>query len=256
MYSDWKITWREALFSVIIIAILYGFGVWISNPLLTKATEKSQKVITAIKVSDNHKFDHIRRTNAGYFLADGNLIANDTIRMEELPGKYSRVKKVKEEYRTHVETYTTTDGKGHTTTHTRVYHSWDAVKHENFETKSYTFLGQRFTKKEINYSCSTTKDTTIYNKKFWGSDVRYVYYTTPVTVFGVMEGTAADKAYKDLNFRKGTTTKELVERAEKHNHDAPIGFWVLWWVMTAAIVFLFVYCENEWLEDKKNNVPM
>ena len=122
-YYDWKITWREVLFSVIIVAALYGLGVWLSNPILSSSTEKAQKVIAAIKVADPHKFDHIRRTNAGSFLADGYLIANDTIRLEELPGKYSRVKKVKEEYRLHVETYTTTDSKGHTTTHTRTYHS-------------------------------------------------------------------------------------------------------------------------------------
>ena len=257
MYGyGWKITWREILFSVIIIAFLFGIGVWISNPILTSATENSQKVISAIKVADPHKFDHIRRTNVGFFLADGDLIANDTITLPELPGKYSRVKKVKEEYRLHTETYTTTDSKGHTQVHTRTYHSWDAVGHEEFETKTFTFLEKRFTKKEIKYSCSTTKDTTIYNKKAWSNDIRYVYYTTPVTVFGVMEGTAADKTYKDLNFRRGATTKEVVEKAEKHIHSAPITFWVLWWIMIVAVVVLFVYAENDWLEDKNNNVPM
>ena len=256
MYSDWKITWREALFSVIIIAILYGFGVWISNPLLTKATEKSQKVITAIKVSDTHKFDHIRRTNVGYFLAEGTLIANDTITIPDIPGIYARIQKVKEEYRSHVETYTTTDDKGNTTTHTRIVWEWEKVDDWDYITKSYTFLGQRFTGKEIGYACRSTKDTTIYDRKLWGTDVRYVYYTTPIAVDGVIDGNAVDKKFKDLNFRRNAKIKEIVEKAENRNHDAPIWFWVLWWMLTAAIVFLFVYCENEWLEDKKNNVPM
>ena len=251
MYGDWKITWREALFSTIIVAAFYGLGVWISNPLLTKATEKSQRVITAIKVSDPSKFDHIRRTNVGFFLAEGELIANDTITLPDIPGIYARIQKIKEEYRSHVETYTTTDDKGNTHTHTRIVWEWERVDDWDYITKSYTFLGQRFTGKEIGYGCRATKDTTIYNRKLWGNDVRYVYYTTPVTVSGLMEGVSADKKFQNLNFRKNKTIKEVVERAERSNNNAPIGFWVFWWILTVAIVFLFVYCENEWLEDKK-----
>lgn len=251
MYENWKITLREILFSTLIIAVMYGFGVWISNPILHNAMEEAQKVISAVKVKDSSKFNHIKRTNVGFFLAEGELIANDTITLPELPGKYSRVDKIKEEYRAHVETYTTTDEKGNTETHTRVVHSWDRVDEDDFITKSYTFLGERFTGKDIGYSASPTMDTTIYNKKLWGSDVRFVYYMTPVTVDGVMSGISDDKMFSDTNFRRGKTIEQIVERAERKEHNAPIGFWVLWWIVTAAVVFLFYYCDNEWLEDKK-----
>lgn len=253
MYDDWKITWREALFSVIIIAVLYGIGVWISNPILSSATEEAQRVITMTKVSDAEKFGYIRRTNVGNFLAEGDLIANDTITLSEFPGKYSRIKKVKEEYRSHTETYTTTDDDGDTHTHTRIVWEWEVVKTENFQTQTYTFLGTRFTGKEIDYSCPTTESKTIYDKKLWGTDVRYTYYTTPLVVSGTMRGVTENKAYKDLKFKRGTTIKEIIDKAERKQHNAPITFWVLWSIVIAGAVFLFVYCENDWLEDKKKN---
>lgn len=258
MYYDnhSRVTWREALFSFLIIAILYGAGVWISNPLLTRAIQKADKIITATKVSDANNFDYIRRTNVGFFIAEGKLIANDTISLPDIPGIYSRIDKVKEEYRSHVETYTTTDSKGNTTTHTRIVWEWERVDSWDYITKTYTFLGKRFTGKEIGYSCSTTKDTTIYNRKLWGSDVRYIYYTTPFIVSGTMSGDAVNKSYTNLDFRRGRTIKETVEKAENSRHNAPRIFWVLWSLMIAAVVFLFVACENDWLEDKKNNVPM
>ena len=251
MYGEPKITLREILFSTLIIASMYGLGVWLSNPILHSAMEEAQKVISAVKVKDSSKFNHIKRTNVGFFLAEGELIANDTITLPELPGKYSRVDKIKEEYRSHVETYTTTDEKGHTTTHTRIVWSWDRVDEDDFITKSYTFLGERFTGKEIGYGAGAMMDTVIYNKKLWGSDVRFVYYMTPVTVDGVMTGISDDKKFSDTNFRRGKTIEQLVERAEKREHRAPIWFWVTWWILTAAVVFLFYYCENDWLEDKK-----
>lgn len=252
MYGGWKITWREILFSTLIIAALYGLGVWISNPILSSAMSEAQKVISSVKVKDSSKFNHIKRTNVGFFLAEGELIANDTITIPDIPGIYSRIVKVKEEYRAHVQTYTTTDGKGHTQTHTRIVHSWDKVGEQNFITGSYTFLGERFTGKDIDYGASPMKDTTIYNRKLLGNDVRYIYRTTPVTVKGVINGISDNKSFNDTKFKRDVTIEDIVKRAEKKEHNAPITFWVLWWIMTAAVVFLFCYCENEWLEDKKN----
>lgn len=214
--------------------------------------EESRKVISSVKVTDSSKFDYIKRTNVGFFLAEGELIANDTIRIPDIPGIYSRIKKVKEEYRAHVETYTTTDGKGHVQVHTRVVYSWDVVGRQFFETKTYTFLGQTFTGKEIGYGASPTRDTTVYNRKLWGNDVRYVYYTTPVTVNGVMSGTVDNKKFNDTEFRRYVSIEQVIEKAERRERNAPIIFWVLWWIMIGAAVFLFYICDNDWLEDKKN----
>jgi hypothetical protein len=242
-----EITKREILFSAIIIAIMLGIGVWISNPILSSATKKALDVVTAVKVSDAEKFGYIKRTNVGQFYAEGTLIANDTITIPDIPGEYSYIEKVKEEHRMHVQTYTTTDGKGHTTVHTRTYWSWDVMDRKSFETESYTFLGERFVKKDIHYRPYGHLDTTIYNRQLWGNDIRYVYYTTPVDVDGVIVGVADNKSFSETEFRQGRKIEDIEARAERKINNAPIVFWILWSLLTISFVALFYICENKWL---------
>ena len=244
-----EVTKREILFSAIILAIMIGLGVWISNPLVSKASEKALKVVSATRVKDSDNFDYIRRTNVGHFIAEGELIANDTLRSPDLQGIYSRIEKITEEYRLHTETYTTTDGKGHVQVHTRTYHSWDEVKRENNVSTSFTFLGKRFTAKEIKYNVPTEKSVTVEDKttKWYENERRFVYRTTPIVVSGIMDGTAEDKAYKELTFKKDYTIDKAVEKAEKNIGTAPVVFWILWSIVIASVVTLFYVCENKWL---------
>ena len=124
-----EITIREILFSILILAVMVGIGVWISSPILRGSTERYLDRMSSVSVTDSSKFDYIRRTDAGRFVAEGTLSAVDTVSLPELARPYSYIRKAQEEYRRHTETYTTTDSKGHVTTHTRTYHSWDEVRH-------------------------------------------------------------------------------------------------------------------------------
>ena len=242
-----EITKREILFSTIIISLMVGLGVWISNPIISSATKDALKTVSSVQITDSEKFGYIERTNVGPFLAEGELISNDTITLADIPGQFSVIKKVKEVYTRHVQVYTTTDGKGHTTTHTRTYWSWDVKGKELFETKDYTFLGKTFTAKEIKYHYHDKLDTIIYNKKFWGNDVRYCYYTVPITVNGLMRGSADNKTFNDLSFKEKQTIENVVKSAEKNVNVAPIIFWIFWIILTGGLVFLFYYFENKWL---------
>ena len=228
---------------------MIGLGVWISNPLVSKASEKALKVVSATRVKDSDNFDYIRRTNVGHFLAEGELIANDTLRNPDIPGIYSRIEKITEEYRLHTETYTTTDGKGHVQVHTRTYHSWDEVKRENNVSRTFTFLGKEFTAKEIHYTVPVEKSVTVEDKttKWFENDRRFVYRTAPIAVSGILDGTAENKTYNELNFKKGYTIDKAVEKAEKNIDSAPVAFWVIWILLTAGIVTLFYVLENKWL---------
>jgi len=244
--EDFEITKGELLLSFLILAIMVGIGIWAYNPIRAKSQQKALEVISATRVTSGHNFDYIRRTNAGRFLAEGELIANDTLRNPDIPGIYSRIYRVTEEYRMHTETYTTTDEKGHTHTHTRTYWSWDAVGYDDDVSRSFTFLGKRFTAKEINYGVGTDKSTIVKDKK--KRDRRYVYHTTPITVTGVLDGTADNKAYENLNFMRGKTIDQVVERAEKNMKTGPIVFWILWGFLTGFVLFVFFALENRWLE--------
>ena len=242
-----EITIEEVFFSTFILAIMVGFGVWISNPIVGALTKNALEVASAVRVDDAEKFGYIKRTNAGMFLAEGELIANDTIHLVDFPGIYSRVVKVKEEYCMHTETYTETDAKGNVTHHIRTYYSWDEKRRDNFECRSFTFLGFRFTAKEIGYSVSTVNTKTVYDKKHRGNNVRYIYYTTPVTVNGLMTGKADNNAFTDLKFKRDRTIKQAVENAERNRDMGPVAFWILWMMLTAGIICGFYALDNDWL---------
>lgn len=242
-----KITKREILASVTIFAIMVGIGIWLSAPILSKATERYLAVASSVVVNTDEEFDYISRTNAGNFIANGTLSAIDTVRLEELPGVYSSVKKVKEEYRLHTEVYTTTDSKGHTTTHTRTYHSWDEVKHWNYKAERAMFRGKEFKIDEV-YRVKTQKDTIIKVKtKMFENDTRYVYYTAPVSFDGVMLGVATDKKYENPRFINDLTAERYIKNKEKNLNGSTVLFWVLWILLTAGMIIGFYAFENKWL---------
>lgn len=242
-----EITKREILASVTILAIMVGIGVWLSAPILSKATERYLAVASSVVANTDDEFDYISRTNAGRFLANGTLSAIDTVRLEELPGVYSSVKKVKEEYRLHTEVYTTTDGKGHTTTHTRTYHSWDEVKHWNYKAERAMFRGKEFKIDEV-YRVRIQKDTIIKVKtKMFENDTRYVYYTAPVSFDGVMLGSAMNRKYEEPKFINGLTAEEYIKNTERKLNGSTVLFWILWSLLTAGMIAGFYALENKWL---------
>ncbi len=246
--EDFIITKREILFSTIIICVMIGLGVWVSNPILQKTTEKSLKIVSSVTVSDLERFDYIRRTNAGDFLAEGSLVAINPVTLPEIDGEYLKVVKVKEKYTMHTQTYTTSDGKGHTQTHTRTYWSWDVVSREAFCVDSVLFLGQRFKLEDINYSAGTDYKET----QSGGHHIRYKYYTHPSLINGVMIGNCDNKKYEELKFMDGSTIEKMIETAEKSINNSPIIFWCFWSFLTIILVLLFFKFENNWLEENKH----
>jgi len=243
------IKWREILFSVFILAIMVGLGIWISSPILRGSTERYLDKMSSVPVTDSANFDYIKMTNVGRFVAEGTLSAIDTVRLPELSRPYSFVHKVKEEYRSHTETYVTSDGKGHTTTHIRTYHSWDEVERWDYAADSVKFLGQRFKAKNVfSYRYHSKRDTIIkVNTEWYERKTRFVYYTCPVSYEGIMTGVAESKNYNDVTFKNDKTIQWYFENAETELQTGIILFWVLWIVLTAAVICGFYALENQWL---------
>ena len=242
-----KITKREILVSTLILAIMVGIGVWVSSPIMRGSTERYLDTMSSVSVTDSAKFDYVRRTDSGRFVAEGTLSAIDVVSLPELPRPYSYIRKVQEEYRLHTETYTTTDSKGHTTVHTRTYHSWDEIKHWTYETDSVSFLGQHFKAKDV-FRYRPAKDTTIKaERKFFQNDTRYVYYTCPVSYEGIMTGIAKEKAFNEPSFKAGKTIEWYFKDAEADLQGGYVLFWVLWSLLTGGVVVLFYCLENKWL---------
>ena len=239
-----EITVREILFSVVILSFLVGIGVWISNPILKRVNENALEIVSSVKVNDQEKFGYIKRTNAGDFLAEGELVA-DAVSIPDLNGTYMAIKKDKERYTMHVQTYTTSDGKGHTTVHTRTYWSWDVIHTDKWTCDSVTFLNQRFKLKDIKYHWDLKHNTTIKES----SDIRYVYYTHPISTNGLMRGVADNKSYQNLSFKENDTIDKTVQKAENRIKNSPIIFFVLWTIFIIFAIVGFYAIENNWLED-------
>jgi hypothetical protein len=242
-----EVTKREILISVSIIAVMIGIGIWISSPILSNATKKYEDIASSVVVSDAEKFGYLKRTNAGNFIAEGTLSVIDTVKIADLPKPYSYIKKDKEEYRSHVETYTTTDSKGNTHVHTRTYWSWDVVKTWNYKSERGKFLGEEFLMKEV-FKYREKKEAVIKAKTgFFEHETRYVYYTCPPSFDGIMVGNADNKAYNGCKFIEGNNAEDYLKQAEKSINTGSVVFWVLWIMLTAGLVVGFYALENKWL---------
>ena len=245
-----EVTKREILFSTIILAIMVGLGVWISNSISSALFEKNASVMTAIKIdSDTDKFDYIGRTDAGDFLANGRIITVHPVSIPDISGEYMIIKKIKEEYRLHTRTYTTSDGKGHTTVHTQTYHSWDYVSDEKFIADSLEFLQKRFGMNDIKYHKSLKYHSTSKER----NNIRYVYEVFPTYEEGCMIGVCKDKTYNDLTFKANYTYNQIIDKTKNNSTMLIVLYWIVWTIITGLLIWGFYYFANKWLEDNKNN---
>lgn len=220
---------------VIIIFGMTGLGVWIHNSIVNKNKKEVYEIMSAFKVYDDEKmFDHIQNTNVGYFLAEGNLIANDIITLPELSGGYSKIKKVKEEYRSHEEEQVIgEDENGNPIKEPITVWDWEEVSTEEYETRNYTFLGKIFTGRSIGYYPSTHKTETIYERSFW-NDTRYVYYTAPITVRGTLKGYAENN--KISGYFTETSIKGMIRNAKLKLKILPYAFDFICLLVTLGII--------------------
>lgn len=247
MFDDIEVTKREILFSITIICVMVGLGILISNHIMSDWYEKEMAIFSAVRVDkDKEKFDYVMRTDAGDFLAYGTLDCIRPVSLPELKGKYLKIRKVKETYESHTRTYTTTDGNGHTQTHTEIYWSWDYAGEEEFVVDSVTFLGKIFAFDRIDMDkWPEDFDTTIKD----GGFVRYIYHAYPRRTNGIMTGKAKNKAFCELSFISGTDIPKYLEDIENKGKVINACFWIAWIILTGLIVFLFYAGENNWLED-------
>lgn len=242
-----EITKREILFSVIILSVMMGIGIWLSNVISFSLDKKDEKIISAVQIySDVNKFDYIGRTDVGNFLAEGTIYAQHPVSIPDIPGEYLEITKEKQKYTMHMQVYTTSDGKGHVHTHTRVYWSWDHVRTDQYITDSLRFLNKVFSMKEVFFKYGLTEHSIIKES----SHIRYIYRVHPVSRSGVMGGIVKDKKYKDLAFNPDWKIDSLIKHKENMHKTLNALFWVGWFLLTGFTIYGFYYAENNWLEDE------
>lgn len=245
--DDFKITKREILVCVAIIAILLTLGVLISGGIKNYFHDKNEVYNKAVKLDDPEMFQYGMRTSVGPAFVYGELAAVDPVTYSEIGGKYMHVERIREEYRRHTRTVTKTrvvNGKTQTYTDTEVYYTWDKVGEEELKCTTVSFGGAEFSvnKFSIPYTSYICTDKV-------SSKVRYKYYGTEAkhtgTIFTELkDNTISDKTpfYEDMNL------EETVDYLSFGSSIAIGFFWFTWIVLIGLACFGFCYIDNHWLE--------
>ena len=242
-----KITKREIIFSVIIIAVMLVLGFTIKGHIQQHKLEDYQEYDTAMKIdSDEELFRYGMRTNIGNAFVYGELIALDPVSYPAINGEYSYVRKEDEEYRRHTrlvtETYTDSDGETHTKTVEEEYWSWDNVKTSSKSSTKITFLNVEFPYEKIRFpgaSYIATIDT--------GYHTRSIYYGTGTHFKGTIYARLGNDTISKASFYNNRNIDQTVDSLESNAWI--VIFWIGWIILTAGAVIAFYYFENEWLED-------
>ena len=248
-FGDFTITKREIIFSIVILAIMLTLGFVIHGCIDHALMIEQQEYNTALRIDkDADMFAYGMKTNVGNSYVRGQLKAVDPVTYEDVKGEYSYIQKVKQRYtqhtRTVTETYTDANGHTQTRTTTETYWSWDRIDSWSKHSKKINFLNSEFSYGTIDFPSSHHIDT-IYET----GHIRYVYSGAPaksdVTVYADLRNdtikvnrTFYDTSIKDAH--KMMTSK-----------GGLVVFWILWIILTAGVIFAFVYIDNHWLEDRR-----
>lgn len=237
-----EITKREILASISIIAVLLLVGVLISSKISDHQMEENEKYNKAIKIESTDLFQYGMETNVGNAFVYGELKAVDTVTYPEIGGEYMYVEKVEEHYNMHTRTYTTTDGKGHTQTHTEVYWSWDYAGKEEKTCNEISFCGITFKSNKI-----SLPDANYIDIVKESSHVRFKYYGVSTKLKGTIFTDLRNKTISDKSdFYEDRTIDQTVDELE--SGVGLIIFWIAWIIVIAVCVYGFYYLDNNWLE--------
>lgn len=237
--GNFELTKHEALFSVIIIAVMFIIGIVIHGKINNRLMNDYQKYNTALHIqNDTDLFLYAMKTNVGNAFIYGDFEVVDAVTYPEIGGKYMYVEKVKERYTRH--TRRVKSGK---TYHTQVYYTWDRVGSEDLKCKEVLFCNVTFDSSKIEFP-----DTEYIDTIKESSRIRYKYYGVSQkhtgTIFAYLENrTIKDKA----SFYKNKTIEESIKHLE--SKIELVIFWLVWIVVIAIVVFAFCYIDNRWLEN-------
>lgn len=237
-----KITKREILASITIIAIMLIIGFVIGDKIYTAEMNANSRYDAALHIEDKELFQYGMDTNVGDAFVYGELKAVDTVSYPELDDEYMYIEKVKEEYTRHTRTITKKRSDGSTYTETEVYWTWDKVGSEEKKCKEILFCDIIFSSNKIQFPSSDYIDTIKES-----SHIRYKYYGTETEHIGTIFTELKDKTILDNNnFYKNKTIEETMKYLQLN--IGSIIFWILWIFAIGGAVYGFFYMENRWLE--------
>lgn len=243
--DNFKITKREVIASISIIAIMLLISVLISGKISDWMMDKNAEYNKAAKIESLDLFEYGMRTDVGNAFVYGDLLAVDAVTYPEIGGSYMYVEKVKERYTEHTRQVAhtrTVNGKTQTYYTTEIYWTWDRVGSEDKKCVEVSFLGHVLPSNKIDIPGSNYIDTI--KESYY---IRYKYYGTDTSFTGTIFTRLADDTITDgTSFYNNMTIDETVDMLES---TAPIYiFWAFWIILIGLAVYGFYYVDNRWLE--------
>ena len=237
--NSFRITRREILMSIPMVAILFLVGIWVSGLIESRIDDKNAEYYSAVQITEPDMFRFNMQTNVGNAFVYGVLEAVDTVSYPDIPGKFMSLRKVTERYTMHTRLVTTTDSKGHSHTRTEVYYSWDYVGEEEKHSEKLEFMGSEFDFSKFSIPTQDYIDTVRESRT-----VRYKYYGNTTKYTGTVDtelrdGTISEssKFYESMNIDE--TIKQCTSNAWIY------VFWIFWVIFMVAAVVGFYAIDNK-----------
>ena len=240
-FNNFSISKREIISSIVIVALMLVFGFILHGTISDALMLKYQEYNTALQINeDAEMFKYAMKTNVGNSFVYGKLECLDTVTYPDIDGQYSYIEKVREEYTAHTRVIST----GKTTT-VQTYYTWDEKSSESIHCSKIAFLGVEFDYGQIEFP--TASEIAIIKDPF-DDDVRYVYYGSPTESIGTLYSDLRNNTINNSSFYAHRDIDSVIDSYE--SGAELVLFWFGWILLTGGLVFIFVYIDNHWLEDK------
>lgn len=250
--GDIRITKRELLASITIVAIMILLGFIIAGKIESSQMDKNAEYYKAAKITDKDMFRYGMDTSIGNAFVYGTLESVDTVTFPEIGGEYMYVEKVEEHYNRYEDEVKKKDSNGNEYTEIEVSYRWDVEDREKLQAKELKFLGVIFPIEKITIPGSRYIDTIKGDRTWsWKSGefvkVRFKYYGCQGPYTGTIYTDLRDGTIKDgSDFYQDTDIESTIDYLTSDFGMAL--FWIAWIVLTGGTVYGFYYLDNEWLE--------
>lgn len=241
-----EVTAREIVVSIIGALLLISMGFIIATTIHDKITERNEPYIKALKVDNNPDlFDHALKTEVGSVLSYGKVKTVKPLTVDNLDGEYLVVQTVKEEYTMH--TRSVSYKCGNSTCHRdETYWTWDEYSRSKNIADTIKFLGRDLATEGLKYN-----DYMDSSKYFDDGYHKRVHYNTIDANFNAsVYGIARTKVLNSIYIYPEETIAKVVEDKTTEADDKVVLFWVIWGIIIALGVGIFIALENPLLNSK------
>ncbi len=236
-----RITLREILVSVILLAVFIIGGIKIAENITKNNLDKTQIYNTAHKVEEPDIFKHLMDTNGGNSFVYGTLKAVDPVSTPALEGEHLVIVMVYEEEfekKRKVE-----DDEGNV--HYETYYEWEETGRDKLSATEVTFCGSTFPlSKFTNINENYVK--TVNQNAFWDNDKRTKYYAVDAEMTGTIYSNLKDGTISDKTSFHQSSLKETVDNYIPTGASVYV-FWFFWILLMCGLIVGFCYIDNRWL---------